>query len=241
MLARRHARRSRPRSPGRPRTVRSVRVLVLRLVRENPGWGYRRVHGELLVLEVKVAASTVWEILHEAGIDPAPERGSATWADFLRSQAEALLACDFFETVTLSGARLHVLAVIEHVQPQDKDSGRHCAPDGILADAGVQTVLSGIQLPRMNSIIERWVQTCRRELLDRTLIWNQSHLLRRQMSRIADEQPDVVMLQFSNRRASRDASELVICVADMPATLTGWQCGAVSGWMPGFPGGLYYL
>ena len=67
--------------------------------------GYRRVHGELLVLGVKVAASTVWEILHEAGIDPPPERGSATWADFLRSQAEALLACDFFETVTLSGAR----------------------------------------------------------------------------------------------------------------------------------------
>src|SRR5271166_6310532 len=76
MVARRHARRSRPRHPGRPRTVRSIRVLVLRLVRENPGWGYRRVHGELLVLGVKVAASTVWEILHEAGIDPAPERSS---------------------------------------------------------------------------------------------------------------------------------------------------------------------
>ncbi len=76
--------------------------------------GYRRVHGELLVPGVKVAASTVWEILREAGIDPAPERSSTTWADFLRSQAEALLACDFFEAVTLSGARLHVLAVIEH-------------------------------------------------------------------------------------------------------------------------------
>jgi putative transposase len=72
------------------------------------------VHGELLVLGVKVAASTVWEILREAGIDPAPERSSTTWAGFLRSQAEALLACDFFEAVTLSGARLHVLAVIEH-------------------------------------------------------------------------------------------------------------------------------
>jgi hypothetical protein len=94
--------------------VRSVRALVLRLARENPGWGYHRVHGELLVLGVRVAASTVWEILHEAGIDPAPGRSSATWAGFLRSQAEALLACDFFEAVTLSGARLHVLAVIEH-------------------------------------------------------------------------------------------------------------------------------
>ena len=114
LLARRHAARSRPRRPGRPRTVRSIRLLVLRLARENPCWGYRRIHGELLVLGIKVAASTVWEILQQAGIDPAPERTSTTWAGFLRSQAEALLACDFFETVTLTGARLYVLAVIEH-------------------------------------------------------------------------------------------------------------------------------
>ncbi|MET7423144.1 helix-turn-helix domain-containing protein [Dactylosporangium sp. NPDC005555] len=103
LVARRHAAVCRPKRPGRPRTVRSIRVLVLRLVRENPQWGYRRVHGELLVLGVKVAASTVWEILREAGIDPAPNRAASTWSDFLRSQAEALLACDFFETVTLTG------------------------------------------------------------------------------------------------------------------------------------------
>jgi putative transposase len=94
--------------------VRSIRALVLRLVRENPAWGYRRVHGELLVLGAKVAPSTVWEILKEAGIDPAPGRSATTWASFLRSQAEALVACDFFETVTLSGTRVFVLAVIEH-------------------------------------------------------------------------------------------------------------------------------
>jgi putative transposase len=215
MVAHRHGRRSRPRRQGRPRTVRSIRLLVLRLVRENPGWGYRRVHGELLVLGVKVAASTVWEILYEAGIDPAPERSSATWADFLRSQAEALLACDFFETVTLSGAWMHVLAVIEHASRRIRILGATAHPtapwvaqaaknlvmdledadcrarflirdrdgkfpalfDAIVADAGIHVVLSGVQMPRMNSIMERWVQTCRRELLDRTLIWNQSHLL----------------------------------------------------------------
>src|ERR1700754_5325473 len=93
-----------PKRRGRPPAVRSIRALILRLVRENPGWGYRRVHGELLVLGVKVAASTVWEILKDAGINPAPERASSTWADFLRSPSDALLACDFFETVTLSGA-----------------------------------------------------------------------------------------------------------------------------------------
>jgi transposase len=85
LIARRHAARSTPKRRGRPPTVRSIRVLVLRLVRENPQWGYRRVHGELLVLGVKVAASTVWEILRDAGIDPAPERASRTWAGFLRS------------------------------------------------------------------------------------------------------------------------------------------------------------
>jgi transposase len=110
----RRAARSRPRWPGRPPTVRSIRALVLRLVRENPGWGYRRVHGELLVLGVEVAASTVWQILKDVGIDPAPDRASTTWADFLRSQADALLACDFFETITLCEARMCVLAAIEH-------------------------------------------------------------------------------------------------------------------------------
>jgi hypothetical protein len=72
LIAGRHGRISRPKQVGRPPTIRSIRRLVLRLARENSTWGYRRIHGELLVLGVKVAASTVWEILHEAGLDPAP-------------------------------------------------------------------------------------------------------------------------------------------------------------------------
>jgi transposase len=100
LIAHRHAVLSRPKRAGRPPTIQSIRRLVLRLARENSTWGYRRIHGELLVLGVKVAASTVWEILHEAGIDPAPQRTSDTWAMFLRSQAHAILAADFFETST---------------------------------------------------------------------------------------------------------------------------------------------
>ena len=84
LLARRHAAVSRQRRPGRPRTLRSVRALVLRLTRENGTWGYRRVHGELLTLGIKVAASTVWEILRQAGVDPAPGRAATNWASFLR-------------------------------------------------------------------------------------------------------------------------------------------------------------
>ncbi|MFJ8028821.1 transposase, partial [Streptomyces sp. NPDC096311] len=114
LTASRHAAASRPRRGGRPRTVHSIRALVLRLAKENPNWEYPRLHGELLVPGVKVAASTVWEILKDTGVDPAPDRASTTWTDFLHSQADALLACDFFETVTLTGTRLYVLAVIEH-------------------------------------------------------------------------------------------------------------------------------
>jgi hypothetical protein len=101
---------------------------VLRLATENPSWGYRRVHGELLTLGVKVAASTVWEILREAGIDPAPDRAATTWPQFLRSQAEALLAADFIETITLTGTRMYVLAVIEHASRRIRILGATAHP-----------------------------------------------------------------------------------------------------------------
>jgi len=79
---------------GRPATRANIRALVLRLARENPEWGYCQIHGELAGLGVRVAASTVWEILQNAGTDPAPRTGPA-WSLFLRSQAGAILACDF--------------------------------------------------------------------------------------------------------------------------------------------------
>jgi transposase InsO family protein len=60
---------------------------------------------------------------------------------------------------------------------RDRDGKYPAGFDEVLADAGIETVLSGVRAPRMNSIMERWVRTCRRELLDRTLIWNQAHLL----------------------------------------------------------------
>jgi putative transposase len=89
LLKRRHAATCVPKRRGRPPTVRSIRALVLRLARENSSWGHRRIHGELAAPGIKIASSTVWEILKEHGIQPAPERASTTWADFLRSQAGA--------------------------------------------------------------------------------------------------------------------------------------------------------
>ncbi len=81
---------------GRPATHRKVRSVVLRLARENESWGYRRIHGELAGLGVTVAPSTVWQILKNAGIDPVPRREGPGWAEFLRSQAQGILALDFF-------------------------------------------------------------------------------------------------------------------------------------------------
>src|SRR3954452_19617352 len=97
LLRRHHARASRSKRPGRPPTVRSIKSLILRLAEENTSWGYRRVHGELAALGIKVAASTVWEILKDAGIDPVPGRDRLTWPAFLRGQAHVILAADYFE------------------------------------------------------------------------------------------------------------------------------------------------
>ena len=214
IVRRRWAARSMRGRTGRPATRRNIRALVLRLARENPGWGYRRIHGELAGLGVKVAASTVWEILKANGIDPARRRTGPTWSQFLRSQAEAILASDFFTVDLLDGTQAYVLAVIEHatrririlgVTPhptgewttqqarnllmdlgdqadrvkfmiRDRGSNFTAAFDAVLSDAGIQTVLCNVRTPRMNAIAERWIGGCRRELLDRTLIWNQAHL-----------------------------------------------------------------
>jgi len=102
------------RGPGRPRTAPSVRALVLEMARDNPGWGYRRIHGELAGLGRKLAPSTVWKILKDAGIDPAPTRSGQSWRAFLEAQAKTILAVDFFHVDTVFLRRLYVLFAIEH-------------------------------------------------------------------------------------------------------------------------------
>jgi transposase InsO family protein len=154
--------------------------------------------------------------LTKAGIGPAPRRTGPAWSQFLRSQAEAILACDFFTVDLPGGTRAQVLAVIEHatrririlgVTPhptgewtaqqarnllmdlgeqtqrvkfmiRDRGSDFTDIFDAVLADAGIRTVLGNVRAPRMNAIAERWIGGCRRELLDRALVWNQHHLRR---------------------------------------------------------------
>ncbi len=105
---------SRRRKPGRPPAIRSIARLVVRLAKENPLWGYRRIHGELIKLGVTIAPSTVCEILRAAGIGPAPRRAGPTWRQFLNGQATGILAVDFLHVDTVLLKRLYLLVFIEH-------------------------------------------------------------------------------------------------------------------------------
>lgn len=102
------------RPPGRPGIPADLRKLVIRLARENPTWGYRRVHGELVALGHTIGASTVWSILNKAGIPPSSRRSGPTWAEFLKAQAAGIVGCDFFTVDTIFLKRLYVLFFIEH-------------------------------------------------------------------------------------------------------------------------------
>ena len=100
---------SKRRKPGRPSASPGITRLVVRLARENPLWGHRRIHGELMKLGVTIAPSTVWKILHAAGIDPAPRRSGPSWREFLRAQAcstsQIRLQCLTWFVTRLAGTR----------------------------------------------------------------------------------------------------------------------------------------
>jgi transposase len=99
---------------GRPSTPALIRKLVIRMATENPTWGHRRVQGELIKLGHRIAASTVWQILHDAGIDPAPRRTGPTWKQFLTAQARGILAADFVHVDTVLLRRIYALIIIQH-------------------------------------------------------------------------------------------------------------------------------
>ena len=126
LIRRKWTYRGKPR-PGRPRISEEVATLVLRLARENPRWGYRRIQGELKKLGGSVSATAIRSLLRSHGLPPAPRRDGSSWREFLREQAAGIVACDFFcvETVwlktlyvlffmELSTRKVHLAGVIAH-------------------------------------------------------------------------------------------------------------------------------
>jgi transposase len=168
IVRRRWARLSRRGRSGRPATHRNVRSVVLRLARENESWGYRRIHGELAGLGITVAPSTVWQTLKSAGIEPAPRRDGPGWGSSCGPRRMGSWRWTS-SPPTCSMARRSASWPSSSTAP--------AAFDAVFQAAGARIVYSAVQAPRMNSIMERWIGSCRRELPDRTLIWNQRHLM----------------------------------------------------------------
>jgi transposase InsO family protein len=202
------------RRPGRPPTPAKVRELVTRMARENPSWGYRRIQGELVGLGIKLAASTVWTILKQARIEPAPKRLETSWSEFLRQQAASILECDFLTVDTLFLKRFYVLFFIElatrrvHVagittnpdgrwvtqqarnvlmelgdegiRPRflvcDRDSKLTREFDEVFRSEGIGVIKAPVRAPKARAHAERWVESVRRECLDRLLILGRRHL-----------------------------------------------------------------
>ena len=207
----------------------------LRLAAENPTWGYRRIHGELAGLGHRLAASTVWQILKNAGIDPAPTRSEVTWSQFLRSQAA--VACDFATIDTVTLRRFYLLFFIDIATRTVYFAGITDHPSGVwatqaarnlllqhghqLADAralvrdrgsqfidafdeifrteGCKVLKTPVRTPVANAFAERWIGALRRELLDRTVIWN-----RRQLERLVVDYID----HYNTHRPHRSLDQL---------------------------------
>jgi putative transposase len=128
--------------PGRPPMASQARQLVLRFAAENPGWGYKRIQGELTGLGFTLSASTVWNILRRHGIDPAPARAGVSWREFLRQQASGIVECDFFTVDTLWLRRLYVFFFIELERRRVHIGGVTAHPNGAWATQQARNVLA---------------------------------------------------------------------------------------------------
>src|ERR1017187_4234097 len=129
------------RRPGRPSTAAAIRKLVIRIATDNPAGGPRRGQGELVKLGPPIAPSTVWQILHAAGIGPAPRRTGPTWKQFLTAQARGVLAIDFVHVDTVLLRRIYALIVIEHGTRRVHLAGITANPDGAWTTQAARNVL----------------------------------------------------------------------------------------------------
>ena len=116
----------------------SIRELILRLARENPHWGYKRIVGEREGVGVSVSATSVRKVLLGAGLQPAPERGHSSWRSFLRAKAAGMLACDFLTVETAFLQRIYVLFFISLATRRIEFVASTANPDGVGAENSVR-------------------------------------------------------------------------------------------------------
>jgi len=124
------------RRPGRPSTAAAIRTLVIGMAIDNPAWGHRRGHGGLITPGHQIAASAVWQILHDAGINPAPRRPGPTWRQVLTAQARGILAAGFAPADTVLLRRIYALIIIRARHPPRSPGRRHCPPRRLADDTG---------------------------------------------------------------------------------------------------------
>ncbi len=202
------------RRTGQPPTSAELRQLIVRLAKENPTWGHRRIQGELTRLGHTIAKTTVWQILTDNGVDPSPNRAEVSWSEFLHSQAA--VACDFFTVDTACLRRYYVLFFIKvntrevfyggatanptgawtaqaarnvfmrhsakldgaRALVRDRGSQFIASFDEIFRTEGAKIIKTPVRAPVANSFAERWIGSIRRELLDRSIVWNHRQLER---------------------------------------------------------------
>jgi hypothetical protein len=147
---------------GRPPLDRGLVELVLRLGRENPRRGCVRIQGELRKLGIRVGATTVRSILRRSGLGPAPRREGLSWAEFLRAQANGIIACDFFTVETAWLRTLYVLFWIELGSRRVHLAGVTANPDCAWVTQQARNLAVEEQLSEMRFLIhDRDAKFCR--------------------------------------------------------------------------------
>src|SRR5258708_4479389 len=166
---------SRVRRPiGRRPTSKVIRELIFRMVVENPTWGAPRIHGELVMLGFDVSERTISRWMKRAPQDPEPAK---RWLTFLRNHREAIAAMDFFTVPTITFQPPFGSAPRFVIFDRDAKYGREVpAP---VRSLGVSPARTSSESPWQNGVAERWVGSCRRDLLDHIIAVDERHLKRR--------------------------------------------------------------
>ena len=148
------------RYPGRPRIDPEVEQLVVRMAKENTDWGYDRIVGALANLGYTLSDQTVGNILRRNGIPPAHERKrTTTWAEFIRAHLSVLAATDFFtvEVLTLRGLVTYYVLFVKTM--------------------GIKPCRTAYRSPWQHGVAERWIGSCRREMLDHVIVFGRQHFI----------------------------------------------------------------